>query len=333
MEIKSIIKEVCLDGGPGICLFALREKEAAEGIRNAGASETERALKILRENGIRQVIFSGFRALDCPDGENIVKTAVGLGMSAGTAISLEEADAQKLLAWTEAGLSKIYIGMSSLLNSLDDREKFMAGCAETAAMLKAAGQADAVACVSLNRAIDPEAACAMLEQLGFKSALFDLDGIKIGSGAEADGSVHTVEEVLAMIDIAAAVKNNILINSPGYWRDMRGLFTGERQSFVCQGGYKLFFLDSRLQLRRCPQAGAALCAIEAFNGSQAVRDGCVACQNAFFRNYSIGLQSLTSFSDGLHSLCFNQRSRAAKQWLDLRNAESLKFVFKNMKNL
>lgn len=335
MDIKSVLKEICLDGGPGICLFSLCEPEASGELRTVNMAAAERAVKILYENGVRQVIFTGKSVFGYPDGDRLVKAAAELGMRAEALSRLGEAEASKLPVWVKAGLSKVYLNVGSLFNALDDKEIFLSGCGSASEIVKAAaglGGLDTEAVVTLEKPIDPETACSILEQLGFKAVSFDLSGIKIGSGAEA-GEGPAVEEVLAFIDRAAGIKKEeFIINPPGYWNDMRNLFTGERQSYVCQGGYKLFYLDAALRLRRCPGTEEALCPIEAFNGSQSVRDGCVNCPNALFRCRSIGLQSLTSFSDGVHSLCFSQPSRAARQWLDPRNIESLKFFFKNMKN-
>lgn len=333
MDIKSVLKEICLDGGPGICLFSLCEPEASGELKTVHPAEAELALKILYENGVRQVIFTGKSVFSYPGGEKIVKAAAEIGMRTEVSVRLGEVDASKISAWVKAGLSKAYLNVGSIFNAPDDKENFLSGCASASEIVKTAaglGGFELEAVVLLEKLIDPETACSISEQIGFKAVSFDLSGIRPGSGA--DGK-HTVEEILAFIDRAAGIKREeLIINPPAYWSDMRNLFTGERQSYVCQGGYKLFYLDAELQLRRCPETEEALCSVEAFNGSQCVRDGCVNCPNALFRCCSIGLQALTSFSDGVHSLCFSQPSRAARQWLDPRNIESLKFFLKNMKN-
>src|SRR6185437_8765585 len=108
---------------------------------------------------------------------------------------------------------------------------------------------------------------------------------------------------------------------------------GQRERFVCYGGYKSFYMDWNYDIWRCDAWSKPLCSVWEFADTPLVRDGCTACIADCYRDSSVMLHFAVSLGDALDGLGEGRITAALKALADRRNLNSLGAVAGNFKVL
>jgi MoaA/NifB/PqqE/SkfB family radical SAM enzyme len=352
MGILGTAVQALRDGGPGFCQFAITnicnarcdfcnfavDRMPAAERASVTLAQAERALDILRAQGVGYVVFVGGEPFAHPDLRAMVRHAARLQMAPmictnGSLLTPAVIDGLK-----EDGLSSIIISIDAADAQVHEENRGLRHVCERIREANARfreHRIQSTASVTISRLVrDYGELPAFLRSLGFSSVTFSYPLTTLASSYLGFADSHLVEfskeELLALFDRVKALKKEFhVLNPTASIEEMQRHLRGEREIFPCLGGHKYFYLDWHLQLYRCHNWATPMCPIEEFDGSQLVRDGCTACMMDCYRDSSVLQHVAVSASDGLQHLREGRVGAAARSLFNRPNLTSLASVIEN----
>ncbi len=323
----------------GFCNFAAGKVQFAH-LRYLDAAQFEDALAILRQRDIRYISFFGGEPLLHPELPRLIASAVAQGM--GTAVItngwLLPARLDQLAG---AGLRTVYISIDAAEIATHEANRHLPGLGERirrSTQRMAQLGVTALAQVTMSKLITDYAALApFLRELGFHAVAFSYPQSKrLGSSSLAwsDSSSlvdFTPEELIEAFESVDRLRNIFTVNNPRESvADMKRHLRGEKERFVCYGGYKSFYMDWNYDVWRCDSWSEPMCSVWEFLNTPAVRDGCTACIADCYRDSSVMLHFTVSLGDALDRVAQGRLITAFRHLADRRNLRSANAVAGNL---
>ncbi|HEX4238000.1 MAG TPA: radical SAM protein [Xanthobacteraceae bacterium] len=287
---------VLSSGGPGRCEFTLNNacnancgfcnfardalpKERWDYVERQGAFD---AIDILFRQGIRYLVLTSGEPTLHPDLIDIIARACGKGMKVMLVSNGGLFKARRIGEYADAGLSSFVISIDAATAQAHEDNRGLPGVCDK---IRAANREItrrgliSTASVTLSRLLDIDALPAFLDDLGFKAVTFSYPLTNLNSsflGYRDSGVVDFTEaELIALFDKVKALKSRIhVVNPTRSLEEMQRFVRNEPQNFPCLGGFRCFYLDWKLQLRRCHFWERPLCSIYDFDDAKLVRDDC-----------------------------------------------------------
>jgi MoaA/NifB/PqqE/SkfB family radical SAM enzyme len=352
MALLSTLKQAIVDGGPGFCQFAITnlcnarcefcnfavDRMPVDQRASVTLAQAQRALEILRRQGVGYIVFVGGEPFAHPDLRAMVRHAASLGMAPmictnGSLLTPENLDGLK-----QDGLSSIIISIDAPSVEAHEKNRCLKNVCER--IRQANAQLDrlkiqSTASVTISRLIqDYGELPAFLRSLGFRAVTFSYPLTSLASSylgfADSNLVDFRPEELLAIFDRVKALKKEFhVLNPTASLSEMQRHLRGEPELFECLGGYKYFYLDWHLQLYRCHNWDKPMCHVDEFDGSQLVRDGCTACMMDCYRDSSVLQHVAVSVSDSLQAVRKGRMGEAARALFNRPNLTSLQSVLEN----
>jgi MoaA/NifB/PqqE/SkfB family radical SAM enzyme len=300
------LRLVLSSGGPGRCEFALNNacnancgfcnfardalpKERWDYVERQGAFD---AIDILFRQGIRYLVLTGGEPTLHPDLIDIIARACGKGMKVMLVSNGGLFKARRIGEYADAGLSSFVISIDAATAQAHEDNRGLPGVCDK---IRAANREItrrgliSTASVTLSRLLDIDALPAFLDDLGFKAVTFSYPLTNLNSsflGYRDSGVVDFTEaELIALFDKVKALKSRIhVVNPTRSLEEMQRFLRNEPQNFPCLGGFRYFYLDWKLQLRRCHFWERPLCSIYDFDDAKLVRDDCTHCMIDCYRD-------------------------------------------------
>lgn len=338
-------------GGPGLCNIAVTNScnaacdfcnfargRVAE-LKWMDADHFAAALDILRGRGIRYVSFFGGEPLLHPRLEEMIATTVAKGLVPAI-ITNGWLLSGRLERLANAGLKTVYVSIDAACVSSHEANRGLKGLVgrirSATAQMPALGMTP-IAQVAMSRLLDDYAALApFLRNLGFVAVAFSYpQQARLGSSSLAWSDQSELmrfsnDELLSAFDGVNELRKSFPVNNPrASVADMKRHLRGEREKFVCYGGYKSFYMDWNYDMWRCDAWSKPLCSVWDFADAALVRDGCTACIADCYRDSSVMLHFAVSLGDSLDRLAEGQVLQAIKALADRRNLSSLGAVADN----
>ena len=340
-------------GGPALCNIAITNscnatcdfcnfangKVARKDLRWIDAQQFERALEILHGRGIRYVSFFGGEPLLHPRLPDMIAASVAKGM--GTALItngwLLPSRLDQLAA---SGLRTVYVSIDAPRMAAHEDNRGLAGLGErirsATARMPSLGITP-LAQVTISKLIDDyRALVPFLRELGFEAVAFSYpQRTRLGSSSlawSADSNLvnFTDPELVRAFEAVDDLHSVFRVNNPrASIADMKRHLRGEREHFVCYGGYKSFYMDWNYDVWRCDAWQERMCSVWEFAETPLVRDGCTACIADCYRDSSVMLHFAVSLGDALDCLSEGRIITALQSIVDGRNLESLGAVIGN----
>jgi MoaA/NifB/PqqE/SkfB family radical SAM enzyme len=338
-------------GGPALCNIAITNAcnaacdfcNFARGrVRELRWIEADRfgaALDILRGRGIRYVSFFGGEPLLHPRLEEMIAGAVRRDLVPAIITNgwLLPARLERLAG---AGLKTVYISLDAAGTAAHESNRGLNGLVErirqATARMPGLGITP-IAQVAMSRLIEDYTALApFLRELGFAAVAFSYpQAARLGSSSLAWSDTSQLMkfapgELLAAFDGVDRLRPFFPVNNPrASVADMKRHVRGEREKFVCYGGYKSFYMDWNYDVWRCDAWSRPLCPVWEFADAPLVRDGCTACVADCYRDSSVMLHFAVSLGDALDRLSEGRVLAALKILADGANGTSLAAVAGN----
>jgi MoaA/NifB/PqqE/SkfB family radical SAM enzyme len=342
-------------GGPGLCNIAVTNScnascdfcNFARGrvpdLRWMDAERFASALEILRERGIRYVSFFGGEPLLHPRLEEMIATAVAMGMMPAI-ITNGWLLPTRLKRLAEAGLKTVYVSLDAASVAAHESNRGLSGVVSrirsATAQMPALGMTP-IAQVAMSKLVEDYAALApFLRDMGFVAVAFSYpQQARLGSSSLA-WSDHSQlmkfsnSELLHAFEGVDELRKSFPVNNPrASVADMKRHLRGEPEKFVCYGGYKSFYMDWNYDMWRCDAWNKPLCSVWEFAKTPLVRDGCTACIADCYRDSSVMLHFAVSLGDAVDRLGEGRMIAAIRALADRRNLTSLAAVADNFKVL
>ncbi|HZQ70479.1 MAG TPA: radical SAM protein [Terriglobales bacterium] len=340
-------------GGPALCNIAVTNscnatcdfcnfangKVARKDLRWIDAERFQGALEILHARGIRYVSFFGGEPLLHPRLADMIAMSVAKGMGPAM-ITNGWLLGSKLDALAAAGLKTVYISIDAPRIADHEANRGLKGLGErirtATARMREYGMTP-LAQVTISRLIrDYRALVPFLRELGFEAIAFSYpQRTKLGSSSlawSADSKLVQFDdrELALAFDEVDDLRGVFPVNNPRLSvADMKRHLRGERERFVCYGGYKSFYMDWNFDIWRCDAWQQPMCSVWDFAKTPFVRDGCTACVADCYRDSSVMLHFAVSLGDAMDLLSEGRVLAALKTMLDKRNLESLGAVVEN----
>lgn len=338
-------------GGPGLCNIAVTNScnaacdfcNFARGrvtdLRWIDADRFAGALGILHGRGIRYVSFFGGEPLLHPRLEEMIATTVAKGLVPAI-ITNGWLLPGRLERLANAGLKTVYVSLDAASVAAHESNRGLSGLVSrirsATAQMPALGMTP-IAQVAMSRLLDDYAALApFLRDLGFVAVAFSYpQQARLGSSSLAwsdqSGLMRFSNgELLSAFEGVDELRKSFPVNNPrASVADMKRHLRGEREKFVCYGGYKSFYMDWNYDIWRCDAWSKPLCSVWDFAETALVRDGCTACIADCYRDSSVMLHFAVSLGDALDRLAEGQVLQAIKELADRRNLSSLGAVADN----
>lgn len=342
-------------GGPGLCNIAVTNScnaacdfcNFARGrvadLRWIDADRFGAALDILRSRGIRYVSFFGGEPLLHPRLEEMIASAVERELVPAIITNgwLLPARLQRL---ADARLKTVYVSLDAACVSAHEANRGLKGLVNrirsATAQMPGLGMTP-IAQVAMSRLVqDYSALAAFLRDLGFAAVAFSYpQQARLGSSSLAwsDNSQlmkFSKNELLAAFEGVDELRKSFPVNNPrASVADMKRHLRGQREKFVCYGGYKSFYMDWNYDMWRCDAWNKPLCPVWEFADTPPVRDGCTACIADCYRDSSVMLHFAVSLGDAFDRLHEGRILGALKLLADHRNLSSLAAVAGNFRVL
>jgi MoaA/NifB/PqqE/SkfB family radical SAM enzyme len=342
-------------GGPGLCNIAVTNScnaacdfcnfargRVAE-LRWIDAGRFAGALDILYRRGIRYVSFFGGEPLLHPRLEEMIARTVERELVPAIITNGWLLPA-RLQALAKAGLKTVYISLDAASIASHEANRGLNGLVGRirSALLEmpALGMVP-IAQVAMSKLVQDYSALApFLRDLGFAAVAFSYpQQARLGSSSLAwSDSSQLMKfangELLAAFDGVDKLRKSFPVNNPrASVADMKRHVRGQRERFVCYGGYKSFYMDWNYDIWRCDAWSKPLCSVWEFADTPLVRDGCTACIADCYRDSSVMLHFAVSLGDALDGLGEGRITAALKALADRRNLTSLAAVAANFKVL
>ena len=342
-------------GGPGLCNVAVTNscnaacdfcnfaRGRVRDLRWIDAERFEAALDILHRRGIRYVSFFGGEPLMHPRLEEMIAATVAKEMVPAIITNgwLLPARLERL---AEAGLRTVYVSLDAASVAAHESNRGLTGLASrirsATAQMPALGMIP-IAQVAMSKLVEDYSALApFLRELGFAAVAFSYpQRARLGSSSLAwsDNSElmkFSKDELLAAFEGVDRLRKSFPVNNPrASVSDMKRHLRGQREKFVCYGGYKSFYMDWNYDVWRCDAWSEPLCSVWEFADAPLVRDGCTACIADCYRDSSVMLHFAVSLGDAFDGLGQGRIMAAIKALADGRNLTSLAAVAGNLKVL
>ncbi len=351
-SVRDTLSLVFTQGGPGFCQFAInnacnancgfcgfaRDVLPKEDWQFVSLSRATSALDILARNGIRYLVLTGGEPTLHPDLLAITAHAADCGMKVMLVTNGGLLKAHRIEAIVEAGVSSFIISVDAATADLHEANRGLPGVCERiieANQVLSGLGIHATASVTMSRLVNYRSLPAFLAHLGFRSVTFSYPLTFLGSnflGFSASPLVdYTRDELLDAFEAIKAVKRQMTVVNPlPSIEDMQRLLRGEEQCFPCLGGYRFFYLDWELMLWRCHYWEQPMCAIEDFDASRLIRDGCTRCMIDCYRDSSVMQHIAVSVHDAYQAARGGDLRGAGKALFRRSNAGSLRAVFEEL---
>jgi MoaA/NifB/PqqE/SkfB family radical SAM enzyme len=340
-------------GGPALCNIAVtnscnaacdfcnfaRGKVGAPNLRWIDASQFERALCILYQRDIRYVSFFGGEPLLHPRLVDMISMVIAKGMGPGLITNGWLLDSQlDALAAASIDTSTVFKPAAAMEDHELNRGLKGLGQRIRAATSRMPGLGmTAIAQVTMSKLItNYRMLIPLLRDLGFEAVSFSYpQRARLGSSSlawSADSALvnFTDAELLTAFDSVEDLRSVFPVNNPSASiSDMQRHLRGEKERFVCYGGYKSFYMDWNYMIWRCDAWRKPLCAVWDFAETPLVRDGCTACIADCYRDSSVMLHFAVSIGDALDHLKAGRIVAALKTLADKRNLTSLGAIAEN----
>jgi len=342
-------------GGPGLCNIAVTNScnaacdfcNFARGrvveLRWIDAVRFASALDILCRRGIRYVSFFGGEPLLHPRLEEMIASTVERDLVPAIITNgwLLPARLQSL---AKARLKTVYISMDAASIAAHEANRGLNGLVSrirsAISEMPALGMVP-IAQVAMSKLVkDYSALAPFLRDLGFAAVAFSYpQQARLGSSSLAwSDSSQLMKfangELLAAFEGVDKLRKSFPVNNPrASVADMKRHVRGQREKFVCYGGYKSFYMDWNYDMWRCDAWNEPLCSVWEFADTPLVRDGCTACIADCYRDSSVMLHFAVSLGDALDRLGEGRITAALKALADRRNLTSLAAVAGNFKVL
>jgi len=191
--------------------------------------------------------------------------------------------------------------------------------------------------VTMNRLIrDYRSLVPMLGEYGFAAVAFSypqqqpLGSTTLAWSTESQLLQFTPPDLSSTFDVVDRLRSEFPVNNPSASIvDMKRHRRGERETFVCYGGYKSFYMDWNYDVWRCDAWSEPMCSVWDFASRPLIRDGCTACIADCYRDSSVMLHFAVSIGDALDHLRDGSLLAALKTLADRRNVASLGAIAQN----
>lgn len=344
-------------GGPALCNVAVtnscnaacefcnfaRGKVPRGDLRWIDADQFGRALDILHKKNIRFISFFGGEPLLHPRLAEMTAMVVAKGM-VPTVITNGWLLPQQLDRLAESGLKLVYISIDAAAVADHETNRGLHGVfariRSATSQMRSMGMT-AMAQVTMSKLIgDYEALAPMLRDLGFAAVAFSYpQSARLGSSSlawSADSKLvkFSAPELISAFEAVDHLRSKCSVNNPrASVADMKRHAAGERERFVCYGGYKSFYMDWNYTMWRCDAWNQPLCPVWEFSDAPAVRDGCTACIADCYRDSSVMLHFAVSLGDAIGELGEGHIVTALKILADQRNFTSIGSIIENARIL
>jgi MoaA/NifB/PqqE/SkfB family radical SAM enzyme len=240
----------------------------------------------------------------------------------------------------DAGLKTVYVSLDAACVAAHEANRGLEGLVSrirsATAQMPALGMIP-IAQVAMSKLVkDYSALAPFLRDLGFVAVAFSYpQQSRLGSSSLAwsDNSQlmrFSKDELLAAFEGVDELRQAFPVNNPrASVADMKRHLHGQREKFVCYGGYKSFYMDWNYDMWRCDAWNKPLCSVWQFADTPLVRDGCTACIADCYRDSSVMLHFAVSLGDAFDSLGEGRIIGALKLLADRRNLSSLAAVAGN----
>ena len=340
-------------GGPALCNIAVTNscnatcdfcnfangKVPRKDLRWIDPDQFASALAILHRKGIRYVSFFGGEPLLHPRLAGMIGQAVECGMGAAM-ITNGWLLAAKLEELAAAGLKTVYVSIDSAAIAAHESNRGLKGLGDrirqATARMPALGMT-ALAQVTMSKLISNYRDLApFLRDLGFSAVAFSYpQRARLGSSSLAWSDQSnlvnfTDKELIAAFDAVDELRSEFPVNNPrASVADMKKHLRGEKEQFVCYGGYKSFYMDWNFNIWRCDAWNEPLCSVWDFESTPLVRDGCTACIADCYRDSSVMLHFAVSLGDAADCLSEGRIVAALRTLVTKANIVSLGAVAGN----
>ena len=340
-------------GGPGLCNVAVtnscnaacdfcnfaRGKVPASNLRWIDTAKFAEALDILHGRNIRYVSFFGGEPLLHPRLAEMISMVVAKNMGPAVITNgwLLPQSVDKL---ADAGLKTVYISIDAATIDAHEANRGLQGVcqrirAATSRMPKLG--MTPIAQVTMSKLIDDyRTLVPLLRDLGLGAVAFSYpQSLRLGSSSlawSADSRLvnFTKDELAAAFDKVDDLRRAFPVNNPrASIADMKRHLYGEREKFVCYGGYKSFYMDWNYDIWRCDAWKQRMCSVWDFADAPLERDGCTACIADCYRDSSVMLHFAVSLGDAVDRLKKGELLSALKTLVDERNLSSLGAIAEN----
>jgi MoaA/NifB/PqqE/SkfB family radical SAM enzyme len=340
-------------GGPALCNIAITNscnatcdfcnfangKVARKDLRWIDPEQFPLALEILYRRGIRYLSFFGGEPLLHPRLSEMIGLAVDRGM--GVAIITNGwLLATKLDELASAGLKTVYVSIDSAAIATHENNRGLRGLGDrirrATARMPELGMT-ALAQVTMSKLISNYRDLApFLRDLGFSAVAFSYpQRARLGSSSlawsdQSDLVNFTDPELIAAFDAVDSLRSDFPVSNPrASVADMKRHLRGEKEQFVCYGGYKSFYMDWNFNIWRCDAWKEPLCSVWDFENTPLVRDGCTACIADCYRDSSVMLHFAVSLGDAADHLSEGRVIAALRALANRSNLVSLGAIASN----
>jgi MoaA/NifB/PqqE/SkfB family radical SAM enzyme len=340
-------------GGPALCNVAVtnscnaacdfcnfaRGKVGASNLRWIDDELFDRALAILHKRDIRYISFFEGETLLHPRLAEMIEKAVSIGMGPAV-ITNGWLLAQQLDELAAAALKTVYISIDAAVMADHEANRGLEGLGErirSAVVRMSSHGMTPLAQVTMSKLIgDYRTLVPLLRDLGFEAVAFSYpQKARLGSSSlawSADSKLvnFTDLELGGAFDAVDDLRSAFPVNNPrASVADMKRHLRGERERFVCYGGYKSFYMDWNYDMWRCDAWDKRMCSVWEFVEAPLIRDGCTACIADCYRDSSVMLHFAVSLGDAIDRLAEGHLLSALKALSDSRNSSSLGAVVEN----
>jgi MoaA/NifB/PqqE/SkfB family radical SAM enzyme len=323
----------------GFCNFAAGKIPFAH-LRSLDAAQFSDALDILHQRDIRYLSFFGGEPLLHPELPGLIARSVAKGM--GTAIITNGwLLPTRLDQLADAGLRTVYVSIDAADIATHEANRSLTGLGErirkATARMSRLGMT-ALAQVTMSKLIgDYCTLVPLLRELGFKAVAFSYpQGKRLGSSSLAWSDTSslvnfTASELIEAFESVDLLRDHFTVNNPQESvADMKRHLRGEKERFVCYGGYKSFYMDWNYDVWRCDSWNERMCSVWDFLETPAVRDGCTACIADCYRDSSVMLHFAVSLGDALDRVAQGRLITALRHLIDGRNLGSANAIAGNL---
>ena len=340
-------------GGPALCNIAVTNscnatcdfcnfangKIPRKDLRWMDASRLDAALEILYRRGIRYISLFGGEPLLHPELPQMIRLAAARGMATAV-ITNGWLLPSKLDEFSAAGLKTIYISIDAPSIAAHENNR---GLKDLVQRIRAATSRmqelgiTGIAQVTISKLIDDYLALGrFLHSLGFEAVAFSYpQRVRLGSTSFAWSDTSrlvnfTDAELVSTFTAVDSLRRAFPVSNPSASiADIKRYLSGQKQRFVCYGGYKSFYLDWNFDLWRCDAWHKPMCSVWDFDNVPLIRDGCTACMADCYRDSSVMLHFAVSLGDALDLAREGRFVAALKLIARRRNLESLMAVLQN----
>lgn len=340
--------QLLAQGGPGVCNISITnvcnarcdfcnyayDKPFVTDKRFVDFDELCEAIDILYERGVRYLTFSGGEPFLHPRLRDMVEYSVKKHMRPSVVTNGYMLIPKMLEELKKCGLKTLFISIDAATAEAHEANRGLPGVCERIkeanVELKRMGL-KTVASVCVSKLIkDYGELVKFLEYLGFETVTFAYPKRALGSSSLVFSEVSslvdfTPQELTTALGEIKKVKRHLgVLNPEESLSEMIRHVRKEEQMFPCYGGYRYFFLDSKLDVYRCDYLATKLGTIQEFRTAPFIRDNCTACMSTCYRDSSVLLHFAVSIGDAVGHLKKGQVGSAAKDIFTRSNVRSVK---------